>query len=251
MPSSEADRVHTIEDFADFLAGVAEEGCEAVVIGGIAVAAYARLMGEELYSVDVDLYTDKKNLSLITRWMSGNGGIVHKRPRVRNIPVAFIEWDGKEVNVLLGTNGLPSPDRVYEDARAFRLPQYPEIPILVADPYNLLANKLKVNRPKDRPHIDVLMRFIEAEAEEWFRTENDPRKRIQPGRKLLKVLETKILPETLAARLIPLARTVVDYRFLASHVPLREHADALRQRAAETEWEQEVAAILAHRRFRG
>jgi hypothetical protein len=34
---------------------------------------------------------------------------------------------------------------------------------LIADPFDLLRNKVSVNRPKDQPHIAILRRFLDEE----------------------------------------------------------------------------------------
>jgi hypothetical protein len=47
------------------LAFLSEHGLDAVVIGGCAVGAYARLMGETVLTTDLDLYTDRVTLEEI------------------------------------------------------------------------------------------------------------------------------------------------------------------------------------------
>ena len=53
MPSVPAKAAHDLTDFAEFLEQLDAEGFEFAVIGGMAVSAYAHLMGEELRSVAV------------------------------------------------------------------------------------------------------------------------------------------------------------------------------------------------------
>jgi hypothetical protein len=107
-----------------------------------------------------------------------------------------------------------------------------EITVLIADPFDLLRNKLAVNRPKDQPHIAILRRFLDEEAVSGFSQEKEPRARISAAERLLEVLGTQTLEDDLANRLLPLATTVADFRFLAHRVPvhllrqLRDRAQA-------------------------
>jgi hypothetical protein len=123
--------------------------------------------------------------------------------------------------------------------------------VLSADPFDLLENKLRVNRPKDRPHIEHLLRFIEEEAVEAFTKEGQPRERLAPVRRLLVATRSKTIPERLAARLVLLAEVPPDFRFLANSVPEREHATALLERARSRgeDLAEEVRVIIKRRRF--
>lgn len=251
MSAAEANRIHTLEDFVDLLEELEQEGCDSVVIGGLAVGAYGRLIGESLFSADIDLYTNRINLDAIAAWARTHGAVVRKMPQVRNLPVAVIEWEGKEVNVLTSSHGLPSPDTVLRTARIFHPRTRRALSVLVADPFDLLANKLRVNRPKDRPHIDVLLRFLEEEVVGAFRDQTVSRLRLGPARRFLKVTSARLLPERLATRLVPLAREPADFRFLMNHVPLASHAAHLMQEArANSALATELADIRSHRRLR-
>lgn len=249
MPPTEADRIHTLDDFLGLLEGLEHEGCEVAVIGGLAVGAYGRLIGESLFSWDIDLYADRHTLDAIAGWARQNGAVVRKMPQVRNIPVAFIEWDGKEVNVLTSSLGLPPPASVLRTARVFHPRSRPDISVLVADPFDLLANKLAVNRTKDGPHVEVLLRFIEEEVISAFRDRTTPRERISPARRLLKTTKSRLLPSGLASRLVPLAQTPPEFRFLMNHVPSAAEADDLLARAP-SDSRDELREIRSRRRFR-
>jgi hypothetical protein len=37
------------------------------------------------------------------------GAQIQKMPQPRSVPVAFLEWRGREVNLLTGSSGLPDP----------------------------------------------------------------------------------------------------------------------------------------------
>jgi hypothetical protein len=153
------------------------------------------------------------------------------------------------VNVLSSSAGLPDPDVVLRVAREFRFKKHPGLSVLVADPLDLLANKLAVNRPKDRPHVRVLREFIEEEIVEAFTSETEPRKRISPANRYLSVARERRLTQPLSTRLIPLAALPSDFRFLASTVPTAALATQLMQRAPDEERE-ELLRMIAKRRLR-
>ena len=161
MSSVSAQAAHDLTDFAEFLEQLEVEGFEFAVIGGMAVSAYARLMGEELRSVDLDIYVTDQTLNELLRWARGHGIRIVKRPQPRNIPVAFLEVDGKEVNALTWSSGLGKPEAIVRTARPFQLASHGDLEIPIADPFDLLRNKLTVKREKDLPHIAVLRRFVE------------------------------------------------------------------------------------------
>lgn len=56
-----AEKAHDLGDFADFLEQLSANGFEYAVIGGCAVIAYANLLGEELFSADLDIYTTQES----------------------------------------------------------------------------------------------------------------------------------------------------------------------------------------------
>jgi hypothetical protein len=150
------------------------------------------------------------------------GLVVGKVPEPRNVPVALLAWRSHEVNLLTASSGLPPADIEARSAREFESRTPGRLPILVADPFDLLRNKLSVNRPKDLPHIEILRRFIVEEAVHAFQNETDPRARIAPAERMLAVLGEQTLDKEIAARLISLARDAVDFRFLAHRAPTGE-----------------------------
>lgn len=240
-----------LADFAGFLRQLEEYGFEFAVIGGQAVAAYAQLMGEVVLSIDLDIYLTERTLEELLRWAPRHGVRVVKRPQPRNIPVAFLEIDDMEINALTSSHGLRAPEVVVETAREFTLSAQSNLEIPIADPFDLLANKLAVRRDKDLPHIEILRRFVEEEAETAFREETRPRARLAPARRMLDALGASVLPEPLADRLIRLAKTPVDYRFLVSRVPTREQAVHILDQVKEHDEElaRELASIFESRRF--
>ena len=227
MPPEEKERTLSVEDFAGFLEGLEASGLEAIVIGGIAVGAYGRLQGQTVLSADLDVYTTPEVQVQIMDWAPAHGARIVKRPKPRGLQVVFLEWDGKEVNVLSSATSLPPPDRSMLEARTFHLSKAGGLSILVVDPYDLLRCKLEVNRPKDRPHQQVMRSFLEEEVVDAFRTEPGSRDRIAPAQKLLQVLKLRSLPADLARRLLPHARSASDFRFLAGRAPDREFEDAV------------------------
>lgn len=250
MPPSPKEKTLTVEDFGAFLERLSQEGFECVVIGGCAVGAYAALRGDKVFTADLDVYADPETLDRILSWAARNGIPILKRPQPRTIPVAFIQWEGKDVNILTDSIGLPAPEDAARIARLFTLSKCGGIEVLVADPVDILRNKMLVDREKDRPHVEVLRRFIEEEIVEAFEKEVSPRTRIRPARQYLDATRAKTLPGPLAARLIPLARTLPDIRFLLSAVPDEGQArEILEKGRAFPEASEELQDIFKARRF--
>ena len=217
MPADAEEKTHSVADFVDVLAALSDEGFEFVVIGGCAVGAYASLSGDEVYSGDIDLYTTAETLRAMLDWAPRHGGRVVKRPRPRSVQVAVVMWHDKEINFLTETVGLPRPSEAVRLAREFHLREQGDLKILVADPFDLLATKLQLGRPKDKRHAEVLQRFVEEEVVASFREEESPRKRLEPARRLLRVTGASVLPSRVFDRLIPLAKLPPDFRFLVHH----------------------------------
>jgi hypothetical protein len=208
-----------LEDHGGFLASLGESGLDAVVIGGCAVGAYAALAGESIVSEDLDLYTTIDTRLQVLAWARARGGRIVRRPQPRDLSVVDLDWNGRGIHLFTEIRNLPPPAEVFQDAREFRLQSHGDLSVLVVDPYDLLANKLAVDRPKDKPHQEVLRRFLEEEVVEAFRVETAPRDRIAPAQRLLEVLKESRLPEDLARRILPLARTPADFRFLFGRAP--------------------------------
>jgi hypothetical protein len=250
MPSPPGKETHDLEDFADLLRSLSDHGFPFTVIGGCAVGAYARLMGKECPSRDLDLYTDPRTLETVLSWAPRNGLKVLKCPQPRSPPVAVLEWQGLELNIVLDSFGLPDPSDALRVARVFELSKHGGLEVMVADALDLLRNKLAVNRPKDRPHIEILREFVEKEAVEAFEKDISPRARILPARQYMDAIGSRTLPEGLAARWIPLARTRVEFRFLLGTAPAEADARAALGRArALLDDTSDLEAILAARRF--
>ena len=249
-----AEKTHDLGDFAEFLGQLSAEGFEFAVIGGCAVIAYANILGEKLFSADLDICTTDETLRELLAWAPRKRIRVVKRPQPRNIPVAFLELpDGKEINVLTWSSGLADADVVIRTARHITLAAHGDLEVPIADPFELLANKLAVKRDKDLPHIEILRRFVEEESVAAFKEETRPRARLAPARRLLGILGANVLPPALADRLIEHAATPVDYRFLISRVPTREQAKRIMERIEKREAElaEDLAWILESRRFDG
>ncbi len=109
MSAEKKEDLHSLSDYADFLAALAESGLDVLVIGGCAVGAYAALRGERVLSHDLDVYATIDTQLQIMEWASAHGVPIVKRPQPRAISVVFLDWKGKEVNVLTETKGLPPP----------------------------------------------------------------------------------------------------------------------------------------------
>lgn len=121
MSSARSKAPLSLVDFADLFEALARAGTAQVVIGGCAVGAYAHLLGESVTSNDLDLYATQAGYEAILAAVSGQGGRIVRGARERSIPVAVIDWKGKELNVLTATAGLLSPEIEAELAREFVL----------------------------------------------------------------------------------------------------------------------------------
>ena len=231
MPTPAKEKTRTVEDFAELLGALNREGFDFAVIGGCAVGAYAHLRGEEVLTEDLDIIASAEVLDEILEWAPQHGLDVHKRPQARAIPVAVLTWKDMEINILTSSHGLPSPEDTIQTARVFELRSRAGTQVQIADCFHLLANKRNVNRPKDQPHIEILRRFIEEEIVHAFEAEEDPRARLKPARSLLRITKSRFLSAPLSARLIPLARTAPDLRFLANTVATAAQACAIEDKA--------------------
>jgi hypothetical protein len=219
VPAESSDSASALEDYLDLLEALSGLGVEFVVIGGCAVGAYARLLGETVFSGDLDLFVTQRALEAVVADGAVMGVRIEKLPSPRTVPVALLAWRGREINLITATDGLPPPDVEARAAREFQLGAGRNLMVLIADPFDLLRNKLAVNRPKDQPHIALLRRFIDEEVVNAFMVQTEPRARIGPAERLLEVLGTQTLEETLAVRLAPLASQPADFRFLAHRAP--------------------------------
>jgi hypothetical protein len=255
MPSPPEEKVHRLEDFAALLGRLEELGFEVVVIGGCAVGAYAALRGEDILTRDLDMLADPATLGAIVAWGARSGIQVLKTPKPRSVPVAVLRWEGKEINIVTDSIGLPEAREAARNARTFVLSQHGGVEVEVADPFDILRNKVLVDRPKDRPHVEALRRFVEEEVVEAFEKETAPRRRIRPAQLYLEATRSRELPAALAARLLPLARLPVDFRFLLSAVPEEAQARELMERARRAPLAAAVLAeleeIVEARRFGG
>ena len=225
MSATRPKKTLSLSDFADFLAALATEGVEVIVIGGCAVGAYANLIGESVFSGDLDVLVSRAAIESALDAATKAGAVIHKRPRPRSVPVAVLEWRGMEVNLLMAGAALAPAEVEAQLAREFHLPGLRGAPVLVVDPFQLLRDKVACGRPKDRPHIKILHRFLEEEAVHAFETETEPRRRLAAPRRYLDVLGQATLPGSLARRLIPIAKTGTDLRFLAHRAPSALRAD--------------------------
>ena len=58
-------------------------------------------------------------------------------------------WGGLEINILTRSKGLPSAAQAFQNARLFKLKSYDSLEVPIADPFDLLSNKLSVNSTKE------------------------------------------------------------------------------------------------------
>lgn len=237
----------SLTSFSEFLRNLGESGIPFTVIGGCAVGAYARMRGERVFSDDLDLYVTDSALEELLEWAREHGATITKRPRPRALPVAVLDWNGLEINVLTSSRGLPPPDLVLRTARVFELRDVGvEVPL--ADPLDLLANKLAVARPKDQPHIAILRAFAETEALETFKARASGRERLGRVRALLDVLGLATVPDELWDALAPHADDIVTRSFLAGRSPDQDRAEQV-VASAPTEDERVRLSKIVQRRF--
>lgn len=249
MPAESADTASSLGDYLDLFEALGGLGVEFVVIGGCAVGAYARLLGEAVFSRDLDLFVTQRALEAVVADGAAIGVRVDKLPSPRSVPVALLDWRGREVNLITATEGLSPPDVEARVAREFVVGTGRDLTVLIADPFDLLRNKLAVNRAKDQPHVALLRRFIDEEVVNAFIEEQEPRARIGPAERLLEVLRAQTLEETLAARLVPLARQPADYRFLAHRAPTHSMLRELVSRSPSDDVRVTIERIARSRGF--
>lgn len=235
----------SIEDFVDVLRALIDEGVSFAVIGGCAVGAYARLLGLTVVSADLDICVTDATLPDVLALALREGATIRSHPQPRGVPVAVIDWQGREINVLTGSTGLPAARAVVGAARELELRDL-SLVVPLADPFDILANKLAIRREKDLPHIDILLRFAESEVVAAMRGPGPARVRIAPASRLLDVLATSSLSESLGDRLVELADEAPIRRFLVNRVATRAQAERVIDRAPATERE-ELVTILGRR----
>lgn len=238
---------HAIERFLDVLRVIEAGGFDFAIIGGCAVGAYARLSGHVVISEDLDLYVAPEALEELLDFLETMGATIVKRPQPRSTPVAVLDWHGREINILTASTGLPPPLQVVRSVRELELAAH-DVVLPLADPFDLLANKLAVRRDKDLPHILLLMEFLEDEISAAMASPGSPRERLAPARRLLAVLGTETLTEALAERLLPHADEAALRRFLVNRVPLASQAQRILEGAPAAETAS-LVAICARRRF--
>lgn len=233
----------SLELFRDLFASLEDFGLGFVVIGGMAVGAYARQLGETVVSLDLDLYVTSQTLDEVQSLAANLEARVERRMQARGLPVAVLSWRGREVDVLTMSRGLPGFRELSSSARVVDVDG---LDVLVADPIDLLRNKLAVNRPKDQAHIDLLRRFIDDEIILTFSRIKEPRARIETASALLEVLGQETLESALAAQLVELASLPSDFRFLANRAPI-ELLPRLAERASDATKRAFVEAAIARR----
>ncbi len=202
-------------------------------------------------SGDPDLFLSGRDTADFIEWATDTGLELVHRPMRRAMQTAMLRWEGICVDVLSEAPGLPAADVLLARAREFELSGADGLVVSIADPYDLLANKLAVHREKDLPHIDILRRFIDEEVVVTFAEETSGRRRLDAARRLMDVLDTHMLPVELAARMLPAARDALGRRFLVSCVPAREMAVGLVAAAADETERGRLDVILAGRVFWG
>lgn len=239
---------HHLGDYAEFLHALDAEGFEYTVIGGCAVGAYARLRGVQVLSKDLDLYVPAASLPELTEWARSRGATIIQAPTPRTLPAAVLDWRGQRVDLLTTAPALPSPSGLASRAHRFDLSSFGGGLVLIADPFDLLANKLAVRRPSDEVHIELLTHYLEQEVRAAMASPGKARDRMRPARRLMETMNTHALSRQLAEQLLPLVNDAVTRRFLAGTVPLRDQAQRLIALAPQDE-RASLAQIVSRRQF--
>lgn len=250
MPAETQETSLDLKAFVELLRRLDERGIPYAVIGGMAVGAYARLRGGAMFSSDLDIVTTEATLQELIESAPELSLDVRSRPQPRSVPVAVMQWRGLEVNVLTASSGLPEAEFVVRGAREFRMDE-PPVVVPIAEPIDLLGNKLAVRRPKDLPHIDVLRDFIEDEIVVDLSGEGAARERLASLRRYLDVLGTKSVPPELAKRLVEVVEDTTCARYLAGHIDDADAARTLLERMELHGVSPELRGILERRRLLG
>jgi hypothetical protein len=236
-----------IEDFVEILRALVDDGVSFAVIGGCAVGAYARMLELTVLSGDLDICVTESGLEDVLSVARREGATIVSRPQPRGVAVAFIDWHGRELNALTGSNGLPPARVVVRDARELELRGLGLV-VPLADAWDLLANKLAVRRDKDLPHIEVLRRFAEEEVVAAMSAARPARARLAPASRLLDVLGATSLSESLGERLIGLADEPPIRRFLVGRLATRPQVERVLA-AAPADQREQLVALAALRSF--
>ncbi|MEX1362737.1 MAG: hypothetical protein AB1Z98_06395 [Nannocystaceae bacterium] len=235
-----------LSDYIELLRELDEQGLPYAVIGGMAVGAYARLRGQPIISADLDIVATEATLRELIDVAPEIHLEVISRPQPRAVPVAVMWWRGLEVNALTSSAGLPAAELVVRGAREFHVGEH-DVVIPIADPLDLLSNKLTVRRAKDIPHIEVLRDFVEDEIVVELGGGGTTRERLALIRRYLDVLGTEALPSDLALRLIDVVEDPRCARYLAGHVDDTVVAAKLIARLEESGSASDVRRILSRR----
>src|SRR5262245_26122177 len=134
MSTPSAQTTSALADYIELFEALGRLGVEVVVIGGCAVGAYARLLGETILSNDLDLLLTRRGLELIIDESEALGLRVESRATARQVPVTVLRWKGREINLLTATDGLAAPDVEARSAREFRVSSDVDVAILIVDP---------------------------------------------------------------------------------------------------------------------
>jgi hypothetical protein len=223
-------RNKTLHDFSSVFRWIETHELEATVIGGLAVGAFAAQRGIASFSADLDLLVAPEEQQRFLRLARADPDVnVAKHVQPRSLQVLVLEWGDLEVDVLVKSAGLPSPEAVR--ARAWNIDG-----IRVADPVDLLGIKLEMRRTKDLPHIEILREVCEGFACTFFRTK-DGREAFEFLTRWAKVEGWARLPPAVFDTLlsISLESTPAGRKYLVQHAPSRTHADAAVAAAPQSE----------------
>jgi hypothetical protein len=180
QPSPE--RPFCLEDYRPFLKALADSEDESVLIGGLAVSAWAELFLDELerhhfdlpiFSKDIDLRGRKMTCLALTKIMQLNGAILggvvaatrKNAPHMGRVFAASITWRNFKTSVEV-LERLPGLDSGITDAPV-GTPLSPSEDLILLDPCSLFICKLHAanTRPEgqasnDIKHLAILARVI-------------------------------------------------------------------------------------------
>jgi hypothetical protein len=228
---------HDLGSFEDVFAELARAGLRPTVIGGCAVGAYASAHNVAVLSADLDIYVSHADMDKLR---AGLAALPHVRvtasPQPRSLQTLVLDWDGREVDALVASDGpLPSAEKAYSSAWVFLEG------IHVLEPFALLENKRALKRDKDKPHVDIMTQACREIVYGKFRRD-DP-SFVKP---FLQATGLSLLPADLFELLLPEGDARCR-KVLVQYAPSREAAQLVVAGAPEGEREV-LAQILRARR---
>lgn len=180
LPSNE--RPFSLEDYLPFLKSLAESEDESVLVGGLAVSAWAEMFLDEserhqfdlpIFSKDIDLRGRKMTCLALTKIMQLDGAVLggvvtatrKNAPHMGRVFAASMIWRNRKTSIEV-LERLPGLDSGIDDA-PLGTPLSPSEDLILLDPCSLFICKIHAanTRPEgqagnDIKHLAILARVI-------------------------------------------------------------------------------------------